>query len=197
MKDFNVLVDIWQAQNTTPAVNYKTVIASLKKTKGKFKRNITLGLIAMLLGIFFMLSFWLNTQFMYTTTHVSIAIFVCCCLYFVYTQILNLKLLSYTSYLESPQVHLNQILAFKKLRFKQNNKNYFFYSIAIGVGLALYFIEFFANVNNTVIFVSIAFTVIWFALTYLYLQKVYLIKEEKLFSEIINDLERIKSQFKD
>lgn len=195
MKDFDLLVDIWKTQKTTPDLKYEAVITSLKKTKNKFKLKVILGLLAMVMGVVFMVTIWVKTNFVYLTTHISISIFVLCCLYYMATQFKNLKILSHNNYTLSPQKHLTQMLAFKQMRYRQNTKNYFFYSLALGLGLGLFFIEFFSKVNSTVIYVSLAFTILWFALTYFYMHKIYLKREDKLFSEIIHDLDRIKNQF--
>jgi hypothetical protein len=40
-------------------------------------------------------------------------------------------------------------------------------------------------------------TIAWFIVCYIYLNKMYLNKEEKRFNDMITDLERLNEQFKD
>ncbi|TAE38331.1 MAG: hypothetical protein EAY66_04350 [Sphingobacteriales bacterium] len=196
MKNFDSLVDIWQAQKSGPQIDYKHIITHFKKSKNKFIIKLSLGLISMAIVLLIIIILWLKTPFTYSTTHISLFIFVLCCLYYIALQIKNLRILSAPFCIETPKKHIQQLQKFKQLRHKQNTRNYFFYTIAMGLGFALYFIEFFAQVNGLVILLSLAFTVVWFTLCYFYLQKIYIKREDKAITQMLEDLDRIKNQFK-
>ncbi len=195
MKNFDKLVDIWQNQKTTPELNYEVVFAHLKKSTHQFKLKIKLGLAAMVIAVLGIGFLWMIIPFVYLTTHISLAIFVLCCLYYIFTQIKNLKILANNSFTLTPKKHIESLQAFKLIRYKENTRNYLFYTLAMAIGFGLYFIEFFTKVNDWVIYISLCFTIIWFAICYFYLQKVYIKREEKTFAAMFDDLNRIKNQF--
>lgn len=195
MKNFDKLVDIWQTQNTTHEVNYEEILIHFKKHSNKFKLKIGLGLAAMVLAVLGIIVLWFIIPFAYLTTHLSFSIFVLCCLYYILTQIKNLKILANNSYILIPKKHIENLQAFKIIRHKENTQNYLLYTITMAVGFGLYFIEFFTQVNGVVIAFSLVFTVFWFALCYFYLQKIYIKKEDKMFAIMFEDLNRIKKQF--
>lgn len=195
MKNFDKLVDIWQGQKTTPDVDYELILTQLKKHNNQFKLKISLGLFAMLAAVLGILALWFVIPFAYFTTHIALSIFVLCCLFYIFTQIKNLKILANNSFTQTPKKHIETLQAFKLLRHKENTQNYLLYTIAMAIGFGLYFIEFFSQVNAIVIAVSLLFTILWFALCYFYLQKIYLKREEKQFALMFEDLNRIKNQF--
>ncbi|TAF47110.1 MAG: hypothetical protein EAZ51_07070 [Sphingobacteriales bacterium] len=195
MKNFDSLVDIWQAQNSKPDIDYKTVITQVNKSKNKLILKLFWGLIAMAIALVTILFLWLKTPFSYTTTHISLLVFVICCVYYMVLQIKNLTLLSKNNLTETPKFYIEKIQKFKQLRYKENTRNYFFYTLAIGVGFILYFIEFFSQVNAWVIAVSLMFIILWFLGSYMYILKIYRKREEKAINQMLQDLERIKNQF--
>jgi hypothetical protein len=195
MKNFDSLVDIWQAQKSEPAINYKHIITHFKKSKNKLMLKLLGGLVTVLVALAVMVILWYKTPFSYATTHISMLIFVLCCVYYIGLQIKNLRILVAYNCIETPKLHIQQLQQFKQLRHKQNTRNYFFYTIAMGLGFALYFIEFFAQVNYVVILLSLVCTIVWFLLCYFYLQKIYIKREDKAITAMLNDLERIKKQF--
>ncbi len=195
MKDFESLVDIWQAQKTAPDLDYKTILSKNKKSKDKLKLKISLGLLIMIFGLGIIIYLWLKTPFNYITTHLGLIIFLLCGLYYITRQIKNISILSNDSYLKTPKEHIEFIQTFRKMRMKENTQNFLFYTIVMTIGFSLYFIEFFTQVNKAVVYISIGFTILWIALCYFYFQKIYIKKEEKLFAEMIENLDKLKNQF--
>ncbi|TAH01378.1 MAG: hypothetical protein EAZ15_07405 [Sphingobacteriales bacterium] len=195
MKNFDKLVDIWQTQKTAPEVNYEAIFAHLKKSTNQFKLKISLGLGAMVIAVLGIGFLWTIIPFLYLTTHLSLAIFVLCCLYYIFTQIKNLRILGNNSFTLTPKKHIENLQSFKLLRHKENTRNYVIYTLVLAIGFGLYFVEFFTQVNNFVIYISLGFTIIWFTVCYFYWQKVYIKREEKIFNAMFDDLNRIKNQF--
>lgn len=195
MKNFDKLVDIWQTQKTAPEVNYEAILAHLKKSTNLFKLKLRLGLVVMIIVVWGIGFLWMIIPFVYITTHISLAIFVLCCLYYIFTQIKNLKILSNNSFTLTPKKHIEGLQNFKLLRHKENTRNFIIYTLAMAVGFGLYFIEFFSQVSTLVIYISLSFTVIWFAVCFYFLQKIYIKREEKAFADMFDDLNRIKNQF--
>ena len=195
MKDFDSLLNIWNEQKMSPALDYKEVLSRFKKSRNKFTAKIWLELSVMVLAVLLLVYIWMNMNFVFWTTHLSLFLFVTCCMVYVYTQIVNLRTLRNDSLMETPEKHIIHIENFRKSRYKQNTRSYYFYTIVMGIALGLYFIEFFNHVNTLVLISSIAFSVVWFAICTFVFRKLYMKKEEKRFNEMLTELERLKKQF--
>ena len=176
-------------------MDYQIIISRFKKSQNKFKFKITMSLVAMVLILLILFLVWINSSYSYFTTHFSLAIFAFCALYYIFVQVKNLKFLATFSYLEIPKTHLEKLHTFKLKRYTENTSNFFYYTVAIGLGFCLYFIEFFTRVNSTVMYISVAFTIFWFLLCYFYVKKVFLVREEQELADMLIDLERIEGQF--
>lgn len=197
MKDFDSLLNIWNEQKNSPALDYKEVLSRFKRSRNKFSLKIWIELSFMTLVSLFILYVWLNMKFNFITTHISLLILLSCSVIYIYQQIKNLKALTNDSLLETPEKHIAFIESFRKDRYKQNTSYYYLCILAVGVALSLYFIEYFEHVNTITLVSSIVFTMIWFAVCTFLIRKVYMKKEEKRFKEMLEDLERLKKQFSD
>lgn len=194
MKDFDSLLNIWNSQKTNPTIDYKEVIANYKKSTSLFKNKIWTELILMLIATLGIIFLWFKTDFTYTTTHLSIFLIICCCIFYIYNQIKSLKSLENDSLFEKPEKHIEFVKSFRKTRYKQNTLNYYIYSAGIGVAMLLYFIEFFSHLDSTLIVLAIAFLIAWFLITSFFIRKLYIQKEERKFNDMLNDLERVQQQ---
>lgn len=197
MKDFDSLLNIWNEQKTSPAIDYKEVLSRFKKSRNKFSSKIWIELGSMVLVLIALIYIWYNMRFNFWTTHVSLIIFITCCVVYIYTQIINLRTLSNDSLMETPEKHILYIENFRKSRYKQNTRIYYFYTLVMGIALSFYFVEFFYHVNTYVLIASISFSLIWFAVCTFVFRKLYMKKEEKRFSEMLKELNRLKKQFTD
>jgi len=195
MKNFDSLVSIWQAQNSAPEIDYKNVIAHFNKSKNSFIRKIIIGLVLMIIALITILILWLKTPFTYITTHISLLIFVLCCLYYIAVQFKNYRILSAFKCTETPKKYIIQLQKFKQLRHKEYTRNFVFYIVAMGLGFVLYFIEFFTQVNTLVKLLSIVFTITWFLGCYFYVKNIFIKREETAINDMLKDLERLKNQF--
>jgi hypothetical protein len=195
MKNFDSLVDIWQNQKVVPDIDYQVVITRFKKSQNNLKLKITMGLSVMILILITLIILWYNISFSYPTTHISLAIFALCSLYYIFNLVKNLSFLNNISFTETPKKHIEKLREFKIKRQLENTSHFLFYSIAMGLGFCLYFVEFFSQVNNVVIISSIIFIIFWFSFCYFYIQKVFIHRGEKVLSEMLKDLERIEQQF--
>ena len=198
MKDFDSLVGIWNEQKTAPIVNYKEVISKYKDNRSSFSIKFLTETFVMF-AVFILIAFvFFKTDFQFWTSYLGLIIIEACCVYFIITQIINIRNIANSNTLfDKPQDHIQFIQKFKKSRYIQHTRNYKFYTIALGTGFSLYFIEFFYRLNVMIMLISVTATIAWALVCYLYFMKIYIKKEEKRFAEMLADLERLNEQFKD
>jgi hypothetical protein len=198
MKDFDSLVGIWNEQKTAPVIDYKAVINSYKAKREKLTLKFIKEILMMLPALLVVIYLFFAIDFNFWTSYVGLFIAASCCLYFIVSQILNIKNVSESNTLfDKPKDHILFIQNFKKARHTQHTRNYKIYTLVLGFGLALYFVEFFYMLNIWLMVLVVTATIAWFVFCYMYLNKMYLAKEEKRFNEMIADLQRLNEQFKD
>ena len=184
MKDFDSLVGIWNEQKTAPIIDYKAVINSYKAKREKLTLKFIREILMMLPALLVVIYLFFSIDFNFWTSYVGLFIAASCCLYFIISQILNIKNVSDSNTLfDKPQDHIQFIQKFRNSRYIQHTRNYKFYTIALGAGFSLYFIEFFYRLNFVVMLISVAATITWALICYFYFMKIYIRKEEKHFAE--------------
>ena len=196
MKDFDALLNIWNEQKTSPAVDYQEVIKNYKRSRNKFKNKLWIELISMVIAVLIIGGIWLSVSFSVWTSDAAMLIFILCCLFYIFSQIKNLKQLNDDSSLEAPEKHIEHLQNFRTSRHRQNTRNYYIYASTISFALALYFVEFFLDLNVWILSAAVLITIIWFSICTFIIRKVYMRKEEKRFEEMISELQRLKEQFK-
>jgi hypothetical protein len=137
-------------------------------------------------------------SFSFWTSYLGLSIVAGCCIYFIVIQLINIKnIVSSNTLFDKPKDHIQFLQKFRKSRYIQHTRNYKIYTIALGLGISLYFIEFFYSLNIWIMLGIVAATIAWFVICYIYLMKIYINKEEKRFTDMIENLERLNNQFKD
>jgi hypothetical protein len=198
MKDFDSLIGIWNEQKTAPVIDYKEIINSYKAKRDKLTLKFLREILMMLPALVVIVYLFFAIEFNFWTSYVGLFITASCCLYFILAQLVNIKNVSDSNTLfDQPKDHILFIQKFKKARLTQHTRNYKIYTLVLGFGLSLYFVEFFYMLNVWLMVLVVSATIAWFIVCYIYLNKMYLNKEEKRFNDMITDLERLNEQFKD
>lgn len=198
MKDFDSLIGIWNEQKTAPVIDYKEVIGNYKAGRGNLSLKFIKEILIMLPALVMVIYLWFTTSFNFWTSYAGLSMVAVCCIYFILMQIINLKNIANSNTLfDKPQDHIQFLQKFRKSRFLQHTRNYKIYTLVLGLGLSLYFIEFFYLLNLWLMITAVTCTLAWFFICYIYLMKVYIRKEEEKLNDMLIDLERLNEQFKD
>jgi hypothetical protein len=198
MKDFDSLIDIWNDQKTQPVVDYKEVISHYKTDRQHLSLKLLIEILIMQAALALLSYTYIYSDFQFWTTNLGFAIIAVCFIYFIVMQIRNIRSIAKSNTLfDLPQDHIRFIQAFRKTRHTQHTRDFKIYIFSLSFGLSLCLIEFFYRLNLAVILSLTALTLAWFAFCYFYLMKIYIKKEALKFEEMLNDLERLDSQFKD
>lgn len=195
MKDFDALKDIWNGQVNQPGISHDDVLKKLKKSKRSFGNKLLFETSGMLAGVLVFILIWISNPFMMWTTHVSLFIFICCCLYYVIVQIRDyLSISNSGTLLKQPDEYIGYLKEYRRKRYILNTQKYSVYSIFIGIAIGLYFIEvyFVAPLWETI--GGILFTAAWFVVCWR-LMRIYIKREQDRLREMIENLERLQKQF--
>ncbi|WP_069657836.1 hypothetical protein [Arcticibacter eurypsychrophilus] len=195
MKDFNALKDLWKGQTDEPKMNYEDILKDVRKSNRSLSNKIRLETLVMLAGIILFIWIWLNFSFLMWTTHVSLAILISCCLYYVMVEFLDYKSLSHSDQvLQKPDEYIHYLKEYSSSRHRFNTRNYLIYSLFIGLAICLYSIEVYYVSPLWQTILAAVFTIGWFLVCWK-LMIGYRKREQERLDDMINNLEKLKNQF--
>jgi hypothetical protein len=197
MKDFEALKVIWHNQIILPKVSHEDVFRKIQKTKGGLAKRLLIEIISMCIATMAISAIWWLIPFTMWTTHLSIIIFLACCLYYTVEMIGNYQQINYDNLIDKPEDYIIHLKSYKEKRYVLNTRKYRLYSIFLSIGFLLYFIEisFLMPIWHTILALLLTFS--WIAYSYFYLMRIYIKREESKLESMINNLERIQKQFED
>lgn len=195
MKDFDALKNIWHSQLSAPKVSYDDILKGIKASKNSFANKLLIETIGMLAAIILFSLIWINSASMMWTTHLSLFIFLLCCVYYIFVQIQDYRSISNSqSLLKEPEEYIKYLKRYRQRRYLLNTRKYAIYSIFIGVAFAFYFIEIYFSSPLWQTVTGITATAVWFVICW-YLMRFYIRKEQEKLNGMIDQLERLEKQF--
>ena len=96
-----------------------------------------------------------------------------------------------------PDTYIKYLKHYQKERHRLNTQKYKVYTLFLGIGLVLFFVEIFFVSTLWFTLISFGASLVWIAICYFWLMNLYIKKEDGYLNEMINSLERLESQFKE
>lgn len=198
MKDFEALKDIWHHQRSTPRISPEDVLKGVSKTRSSLANKLLFEVAGMGFVLAVLLFIWISIPFKMWTTHIAMLILNLCCLYFLYSQIRDYKLISDNSLLLSkPEDYIAYLKKYRHDRHILNTRKYLVYTIFLSLSFFLYFVEIAFLAPLWVTILGAAFTIAWILICYFVLMRSYILREESKLQEMISKLEKLQRQFEE
>ncbi|MEJ6981492.1 hypothetical protein WG906_13585 [Pedobacter sp. P351] len=195
MKDFDALKDIWHGQIIVPRLSYEDILKGIRKSKNSFSNKLLFEIIGILAAIVLFSLIWVSIQSIMWTTHLSLLIFLLCCLYYLFVQIKDYRSISNSEHLlKHPEEYITYLKQYGLKRYRFNTLKYTFYSVFIGIAFGLYFIEIYFSSPFWQTLIGVMATVVWFVICW-FLMRTYIRKEQEKLNEMVENLERLEKQF--
>lgn len=195
MKEFEALKNIWDGQAAHPEISPHDILKRVRKTKRGFAQKLLFETISAAIIIVLLAVMWINNPFMMWTTHLSMFIFICCCVYYLFVQYHDYRSMNTTELLlKQPGEYLEYLKAYRSRRYQLNTRKYTIYSIFIGLAFALYFIEVYFTAPLWMTLLGIVLIAAWYMICW-FLMRSYIRREEENLGNMIGNLERMKKQF--
>lgn len=197
MKEFDELINIWQEQPES-SFNHEEILKGVKASRNKLANKLLLEVIAMSFSIAILSYAWYMIPFRMWTTHLSLLIFMACCLFVLFAQLSDYRRIhSHYDLLQKPGSYIDYLKKFKQERHRLNTQKYLVYTLFLGLGLLLFFVEIFFLSSLWLTIIGLSISIGWILICYFWLMKIYVRKEESYLSEMIENLERLKKQFEE
>ncbi|WP_231459831.1 hypothetical protein [Pedobacter sp. Leaf132] len=194
MQAFDQLQELWQKHDVELKVSADEMLQQAKKEVNGLKLKSALNILGMLASFIAIAALWIFFHFESWTTHVGISITIVAI--GVYTLILyrDYRLISKTDFTVHPNEYLNNLKTYQLNRYKLYNSLYWFYTVALSLGILFYFIEILAYLSIIQKTLAIALTALWIIFCSTILRKAVIKREKERISLLIEKFERIIMQ---
>ncbi|WP_293311497.1 hypothetical protein [Pedobacter sp. UBA5917] len=194
MQAFDQLQELWQNHEVDVKVSADEMLQQAKKEVNGIKLKSALNILGMLASFIAIAALWIFFHFESWTTHVGISITIIAI--GVYTLILyrDYRLISKTDFTAHPHEYLNNLKIYQLNRYRLYNSLYWFYMIALSLGIIFYFVEILSHFNTIQKVLAVGLTALWMLFCSTVLRKAVMSREKERISLLIEKFERISGQ---
>ena len=194
MQAFDQIQELWQEHEVEVKVSADEMLQQAKKEVNGLKLKSALNIFGMLASFIAIAALWVFFHFESWTTHVGISITIIAI--GVYTLILyrDYRLISKTDFTAHPHEYLNNLKTYQLNRYKLYNSLYWFYMIALSLGLIFYFVEILAHFTVVQKVLAVGLTALWILFCSTILRKAVINREKERIALLIEKFERISGQ---
>lgn len=195
MQAFDQIQELWQKHEVEVKFSADEMLQQAKKEVNSIKIKSTLNILGMLASFIAIASIWIFIHFQSWTTHVGISITILTI--GVYTLILyrDYRLITQFDFTKNPREYLASLKTYQINRLKLYSSLYWFYVIALSVGMSFYFIEVLSYLSPLQKALSITITFLWMLFCSTYIRKSVIKRDKERIALLIEKFERLSNQF--
>lgn len=194
MQEFDQIEALWAKHTVDVKISADDMLKQAKKEMNSMRTKSLLNIGGMIFSVIAMAMLWLLYDVQNWTTHLGISIIIITIL--VYTAILynNYKIISKVDFTINPNDFINKLKLFQLDRLTMYNRLYWFYTIALSLGMVLYFMEILTRMNFWMQIIAIVISFGWMIFCSTVLRKAVIKKDKERIALLIEKFERIGSQ---
>jgi len=194
MQAFDQIQELWQKHDVEVKVSADEMLQQVKKEVNGLKLKSALNILGMLASFIAIAVLWVFFHFESWTTHVGISITLLAIGVYILILYRDHRLISKSDYTLHPNEYLSDLRVYQMNRYKLYNSLYWFYTVALSLGLIFYFIEILAHLSITMTIVAVGFTFLWILFCSTILRNAVIKREKERISLLIEKFERISAQ---
>lgn len=197
MQEFDHIEALWAKHTVDVKISADEMLKQAKKDVSNMRNKSLLNIIGMALSIFAVAAIWLFYDFASIYTHLGISIIILAVA--VYTVILynNHRVIAQNDFTENPHIFLQKLKVYQLQRHQLYNRLYWFYVIALSLGMALYFFEILHNLQLWLQVLILFLSFGWVVFCSTLVRKAVIKKDKERIALLIEKFERISNQFKE
>lgn len=196
MQEFNHIEALWAAHTVDVKISSDEMLKQAKKDVNNMRTKSILNIFGMGLSFVAVACLWLF-NFESWTTHAGITIIVMAIA--VYTLILynNYLIIAKSDFTVNPNEFISQLKLYQLNRHTLYNKLYWFYAIALSLGMVLYFFELLTHLSFWVQVAFVGASFGWMIFCSTLVRKAVIKRDKERIALLIEKFERISAQFKE
>lgn len=195
MQKFNEIEALWAKHKVEVKVSADEMLKQVKKEVNGIRFKSLLNIAGMIISFFSVTAIWLFFNFQSWTTYLGISIVIVTI--GVYTVILynNYRIIAKNDFTANPNDLIKQLKRFQLSRIALYNRLYWFYAIALSLGMGFYFIEILADFETWLKITALVLSFGWIVLCSTLFRRAIIKKDKEKIVLLIEKFERIGQQF--
>lgn len=196
MQEFDQIEALWAKHTVDVKISADDMLKQVKKEVNGMRTKSLMNIAGMAISIVAMAMLWLLYDVQNWTTHAGISIIIASIA--VYTIILysQHRLIAKNDFTANPNEFIANLKQYQLNRFALYNKLYWFYAIALSLGMIFYFVEILAHLDLWMQVVAIAASFGWMIFCSTLVRKAVIKKDKERIALLIEKFERISGQLK-
>lgn len=196
MQEFDQIEALWAKHTVDVKISADDMLKQVKKEVNGMRTKSLMNIAGMAISIVAMAMLWLLYDVQNWTTHAGISIIIASIA--VYTIILysQHRLIAKNDFTANPNEFIANLKQYQLNRFALYNKLYWFYAIALSLGMIFYFVEILAHLDLWMQLVAIAASFGWMIFCSTLVRKAVIKKDKERIALLIEKFERISGQLK-
>jgi membrane protein YdbS with pleckstrin-like domain len=195
MQEFDHIEALWAAHTVDVKISADEMLKQAKKEVNGMRTKSLLNIGGMILSFLAIAAVWLLLDFSSWTTHAGISIIIV--VIAVYTIILynNYRIISKSDFTVNPNDFIARLKLYQVSRLAIYNRLYWFYVIALSLGMTLYFVEVLDQLERWVQILALTLSFGWIIFCSTLLRKAIIKRDKERIALLIEKFERISGQF--
>lgn len=195
MQEFDHIEALWAKHTVDVSISADEMLKQAKKEVAGMRTKSLLNIVGMILSFLAIAALWLFFDFQVWTTHVGISIIII--VVAVYTIILynNYRIISKSDFTVNPNEFIKSLKLYQLNRFSLYNRLYWFYAIALSLGMVLYFYEILGYLQPWVQILTLTLSFGWMIFCSTLVRKAVIKRDKERIALLIEKFERISGQF--
>ncbi|RYG17167.1 MAG: hypothetical protein EOO07_11685 [Chitinophagaceae bacterium] len=196
MQEFDHIEALWAKHTVDVKISADEMLSQAKKEVNTLRNKSMLNIVGMVLSFLAVACLWFF-NFQAWTTHLGISIIVL--VVAVYSLILynNHRIIAKNDITANPNQFLNSLKIYQLDRLSLYNKLYWFYTIALSLGMVFFFVEILNHMQLWAQITLITISVAWMIFCSTLVRKAVIKRDKERIALLIEKFERISAQFKD
>lgn len=186
---------LWQKQKTPEQLNSKEIVAIAKKSQKKTRIKLLLGNLLLFVTILFITGIVLYFKPKMITTKLGTILVIVAIVIQLIASTNLISLIKESDSQTDTAVYLKQLLLIRKKQALLQSKIMALYFILLGLGIALYMIEYTLRMSVTAAVLIYGITSLWIAINWFYFRPRIIKKQQQKLNDSIAALESMNKQF--
>ncbi|MGF1924526.1 MAG: hypothetical protein ACQUHE_10140 [Bacteroidia bacterium] len=196
MQEFDHIEALWAAHTVDVKITSDEMLKQAKKEVNNIRTKSILTIVVMALSLVGVACVWL-LEFDSWTTHVGISIIVLAIAVFTGILYNNYRIIAKNDFTVNPTEFISQLKIYQLKRQNLYNRLYWFYAVALSLGMVLYFFELSAYLTPWVQVVTVGLSFGWMIFCSTLVRKAVIKKDKQRIALLIEKFERISGQFQE
>ena len=197
MQEFEHIQSLWDTHKVEVKISSDEMLRQAKKEVSSIKLKSLLNLAGMVISFLAFTSIWTFYDVQSWTTHAGLTIIITAVGIYTFLMYQGHRLISNNDFTIHPKAFLENLKRYQVNRFSLYNKLYWFYTVALSIGLVLCFFEMLARLDVWIQYLVVLFSFAWFIFCSALVRKVAMKREKERIALLIEKFERLSTQFKD